>query len=72
MTNYLIETDGKYCLILILNIRSDIWLCSENGILFHNIPPLNWCINMQELQWIRQWLQVATTIRLISHAVTIQ
>jgi len=42
MTNYLNETDDKYCLILILNVRSDIWLCSEYGILFHNIPPLNW------------------------------
>ena len=42
MANYLNETDNKYCLILILNVRSDIWLCSENGILFHNIPPLNW------------------------------
>jgi len=42
MTNYLNETDDKYCLILILNVQSDIWFCSEYGILFHNIPPLNW------------------------------
>jgi len=42
MTNYLNETDDKYCLILILNVRSDIWLCNEYGTLFHNIPPFNW------------------------------
>ena len=40
MTIYLNETDDKYCLIL--NVGSDIWLCSEYGILFHNIPPLYW------------------------------
>ena len=39
MTNYLNDTDDKYCLILILNVRSNIWFCSEfYGILFHNIP----------------------------------
>ena len=32
----------KYCLILILKVRSDIGLCNAAGRLFHNVPPLNW------------------------------
>ena len=41
MTNYLNETDDKYCLILILNVRSDIWFCREYGIPKPKPCPMN-------------------------------
>ena len=35
MANYLNETDDKYCLILISNVRSDIW-CGASGVYFRD------------------------------------